>query len=93
MLGSDIDLLVVGSPAWNELSRAIEEQQASLGREINPVVWTMDELETPTPKQQRFLSGLMRKPRIWLVGDDDELERLRSTLGRKGGPQAASSGP
>ncbi len=82
-LGSDVDLFIVGSPDWKELSRALDTQQTLVGREINPVVWTMEELERPTPKQQRFLNGLMRKPRIWLVGDDDELERSRSTLGRK----------
>jgi predicted nucleotidyltransferase len=80
-LGSDVDLFVVGSPDWKELSRAIDKQQALVGREISPVVWTMEELEGPTPTQQRFLNAVMRKPRIWLVGDDDELERFRSTLG------------
>lgn len=82
-LGSDIDLFVVGSPDWTELSREVTKQESSLTREINVVVWSMDELGSPTPKQQRFLTGLLRKPRIWLVGDDDELERLRSTLGGK----------
>lgn len=82
-LGSDIDLFIVGLPDWKGLSREITKHESDLGREINAVVWTVDELQDPTPKQQRFLSGLMRKPKIWLVGDDDELERLRSTLGRK----------
>jgi predicted nucleotidyltransferase len=82
-LGSDIDLFIVGSPDWTDLSHEVTKHEGSLGREINTVVWTMDELQSPTPKQLRFLNGLMRKPRIWLVGDDDELERLRSTLGGK----------
>src|SRR6266508_2313171 len=82
-LGSDIDLFIVGSPDWTELSREVTRHEGDLGREINAVVWTVDELQDPTPKQQRFLNGLMRKPKIWLVGDDDELERLRSALGRK----------
>ncbi len=82
-LGSDIDLFVVGSPDWAELSGEVAKRAARVGREINPVVWTADELQSQTPRQKRFLSGLMRKPKIWLVGDDDELERLRSTLGGK----------
>ena len=82
-LGSDVDLFIVGSPDWNELSREVAKQQGSVGREINPVVWTVDELEEPTPKQRRFLNGLMQRPRIWLVGDDDELERLRTAVGRQ----------
>jgi predicted nucleotidyltransferase len=82
-LGSDIDLFIVGSPDWTELSRVVTKHEGGLGREVNSVVWTMDELQSPTPKQQSFLNSLIRKPRIWLVGDDDELERLRSTLGGK----------
>ncbi len=82
-LGSDIDLFIVGSPDWNELSREVAKQEGGVGREINPVVWTVDELERPVPKQQRFLDGLMHRPKIWLVGDDDELEQLRTALGRK----------
>lgn len=82
-LGSDIDLFIVGSPSWTELSRELTRHETDLGREINPVVWTVDELHAPTPKQQRFSNGLMRKSRIWLVGDDDELERLRSAVGAK----------
>jgi predicted nucleotidyltransferase len=82
-LGSDVDLFIVGSPDWNALSREAAAQGGVVGREVNPVVWTLEELESPTPKQRRFLEGVMNKPRIWLVGDDDELERLRSALGRK----------
>lgn len=79
--GSDIDLFIVGSPDWDELSRAVDAAGAAVAREINPVVWTLDELERPTASQRRFLSGLLRRPRIWLVGDDDELERSRSAMG------------
>lgn len=82
-LGSDIDLFVVGSPDRTQLSREVTKQERSFTREINTVVWTMDEVGSPTPKQQRFLSGLMRRPRIWLVGDDDEFDRVRAALGTK----------
>src|SRR6266550_3982180 len=82
-LGSDIDLFIVGAPDWTELSHVVTKHEGGLAREINSVVWTIDELQSPTPKQQRFLNSLMRKPKIWLVGDDDELERLRSALGAK----------
>jgi len=80
-LGSDIDLFIVGAPDWDELSRTLAALAGEVGRQINPVVWTLDELERPTPTQQRFLGGLQRRPRIWIVGDDDELERLRSAVG------------
>lgn len=80
-LGSDIDLFIVGAPDRDELSRALAALAGEVGREINPVVWTVEELERPTPTQRRFLGGLLRRPRIWIVGDDDELERSRSAVG------------
>jgi len=80
-LESDIDLFLVGAPDWDELSRTLATLAAEVSREINPVVWTLDELERPTPTQRRFIDGLTRRPRIWIVGDDDELERLRTSMG------------
>jgi predicted nucleotidyltransferase len=79
--GSDIDLFVVGTPDWDQLSRALAATGDAVAREINPVVWRLDELERPTPMQQRFLSRLLRRPRIWILGDDDELERIRAGVG------------
>ena len=80
-LGSDIDLVIVGAPDWDKLSRAVATAAGEVGRDINPVVWTIDDLSRPTPTQRRFLSGLLRRPRIWIVGDDDELERSGAAMG------------
>jgi predicted nucleotidyltransferase len=79
--GSDIDLFVVGTPDWDQLSRALAATGDAVAREINPVVWRLDELERPTPTQRRFLSRLLHRPRIWILGDDDELERTRAPVG------------
>jgi predicted nucleotidyltransferase len=79
--GSDVDLFVVGAPDWRVLSRELGKQSGELGREINPIVWSIEELERPTATQARFLRRLMRKPKIWLVGDADDFGRLRSPMG------------
>ncbi|TMC68248.1 MAG: hypothetical protein E6J13_15015 [Chloroflexi bacterium] len=96
-LGSDIDLFVVGSPDWKNLSAELATRSAHLGREINPVVWTAEQLESPTVKQRVFIDGLLHKPRIWLVGDDHELERFRFGMGtkvdRSAARQAHARGP
>lgn len=82
-LGSDIDLFLVGSPDWRDLSKELAALTSELGREINPVVWSIDELGHPTRTQSRFISNLLREPRIWVVGDDHELERVCSSVGAK----------
>lgn len=80
-LGSDIDLFLVGSPRWRDLSKELASLASEIGREVNPVIWSIDELEHPTRAQARFIRNLLSRPRIWLVGDDDEFERVRSSVG------------
>lgn len=79
--GSDIDLFVIGTVQWKALSKALAALASEFGREVNPVVWSADELAQPTPKQASFLRDVLGKPRIWLIGDDSELERIRSSMG------------
>lgn len=79
--GSDIDLFVVGSPDWRRLSKDVTSVSTETSREIEPVVWRLDELQAPTPDQGRFLRRVLREPKIWLVGDERELERSRSPVG------------
>ncbi len=82
-LGSDIDLFIVGTVQWDVLSKELQTLAGELGREVNPIVWSVDELVKPTKKQASFLRGVLGKPKIWLVGDDSELERVRSAVGAK----------
>jgi len=79
--GSDIDVFVVGKVDWPQLSAALNKASQQVGREVNPVVWNLDELAQPRPSQKRFIADVLSKPRIWLVGDDRELERSRGSLG------------
>lgn len=92
-LGSDIDLFLVGLVDWQRLSTVTRQVGSALGREINTVVWTLEDLGRPTPTQQRFLKDLLRKPRIWLIGDDSELERVRSSVGAAVGASSRTRSP
>ncbi len=87
-LRSDIDLFVVGDVDWKALSAVTTRLAGNLGREINPVVWTIEGFGQPSPRQRTFLTNVLRQPRIWLLGDDDELERLRRAVGATVGAPA-----
>jgi predicted nucleotidyltransferase len=82
-LGSDIDLFIVGTVHWEGLSNELQTLSGELGRDVNPIVWTVEDLVKPTKKQAAFLRDVLSKPKIWLVGDDSELERVRSAVGTK----------
>jgi len=82
-LGSDIDLFIVGAVPWTALSKELRAVAEELGREVNPVVWGAEEIARPTPKKAAFLRDILAKDKIWLVGDESELERIRDSVGTK----------
>jgi len=73
---SDVDLLVIGEFGFADLVRTVHPVQAELGREINPVVYSVPELQRRVQAQDAFVMDLLRKPKIYLTGTDDDLSQL-----------------
>ncbi len=71
--GSNVDLLVVGSAGLRQVVRRLSPVQETLGREVNPVVWTRVEFERRRSAKDAFLSRVMAGPRLPVVGDADGL--------------------
>ena len=67
--GSDVDLLIVGSLGLREAVRRLAQAQDSLGREVNPVVWTRKEFERRRRESEPFLRRLLAGPIIEVTGD------------------------
>lgn len=86
--GSDIDLFVVGSVSRRSLAAALAAAEESLGREVNATVYDRDRLTRAVDEHNHFVLDVMSKPRLWVTGDRDELERLA----REGSHKASSSG-
>lgn len=74
--GSDVDLLVVGDVTFAEVVSALGEAQETLGREINPTVYPPAEFRSKLGEGHHFLTSVSKEPRIFLIGDEHELERL-----------------
>jgi predicted nucleotidyltransferase len=73
---SDVDLLVVGDFGFADVVRAIHRVQAELGREINPVVYSVQELQRRAQAQDPFVLDLLRNPKIYLTGTEHDLSQL-----------------
>jgi predicted nucleotidyltransferase len=73
---SDVDVMVVGSASFSEVVQAFVAAHDRLGREINPVVMTGDQFRSKLERRDRFVSRLVREPKIFLVGDSGELAEL-----------------
>lgn len=65
---SDIDLMVIGNAAFFDVVSAVSPLQETLGREINPTVFTSDEFETRLAARDYFLSQVMENERIDVIG-------------------------
>jgi uncharacterized protein len=75
-VGSDIDIVIVGNIPFGEVVDALEPAQTALGREINPTVYSAAEFASRLSQGHHFLKSVVREPKIFLIGDEHELERL-----------------
>lgn len=73
---SDIDLLVVGSVTFPAVVEVCHLGRERLGREVNPVVMSKAAFETKQRERDRFVSRLLKEPKIFLIGDAGELGKL-----------------
>jgi DNA-binding transcriptional ArsR family regulator len=73
---SDVDLMLVGDAKLREVAPALRSVQERISREINPSVFTRDEFTKRVAAEDHFIGGVLRGPKITLVGSEDELDDL-----------------
>jgi len=75
---SDIDLIVVGNVAFADVVANLQAAQKSIGREVNPTVYPPDEFKAKMRANHYFLASVLKGPKIYLIGDKNELRKLAS---------------
>jgi predicted nucleotidyltransferase len=73
---SDIDVLVIGPVSFSDVVEACHRGREKLGREVNPVVMSRAAFHTKHRAQDRFISRVLKEPKIFLIGDASELRKL-----------------
>lgn len=73
---SDIDLMVVGAVSPQDLALPLRRARELLGREINPTVYTPGEFNGKRAAKDHFLSEVLDKPRLLVLGNKDELGKV-----------------
>ena len=76
---SDIDLMVVGEISGRELARLLAPVRKTLGREVNSVSMTPEELRAKARQGTSFIGEIQRGPKIFLVGGEHDLRRIAGT--------------
>jgi len=73
---SDIDLLVIGDVSFMDVVTNLQIAQKNTGREINPTVYPLKEFKLKIETNQHFLATILDGPKLFLIGDENELGRL-----------------
>jgi len=73
---SDVDVMLVGSLGFADAVRVLHPVQATLQREINPVVYSLDEFRRRTASDDSFVREVLAEPKLFVVGNENELRKL-----------------
>ena len=73
---SDVDLMVIGEADLRTVAPLLAEARETLRREINAVVMSPEGWRTDLRGGDHFLATVQTGPKIFLIGDESELERL-----------------
>lgn len=71
--GSDIDLMVIGEASFGEVVQLLHPLQQTLGREINPKLYSRDEWKKLVQAQSAFVRDVLGKPRLFVIGTEKNM--------------------
>ncbi|MCI0685268.1 MAG: nucleotidyltransferase domain-containing protein [Gemmataceae bacterium] len=73
---SDVDVLIAGDVAFGDVVAALRPVQDTLGRDVNPVVYSPGEVRRKLSQGHHFLQTVWDEPKLLVIGGSRELERL-----------------
>jgi predicted nucleotidyltransferase len=69
---SDVDLLVVSDTlGYGEVFGAMEVASQTLGRTVNPALYTAADFSARLQGDNAFINRVMQQPKIWLIGQEE----------------------
>jgi predicted nucleotidyltransferase len=83
---SDIDVMVIGDASFEDIVQAFYSTQEFSGREVNPVVMSVGEFSSKVLQGDRFVSRIVKEPKIFLKGGSDDLGKLVADRPDQGAP-------
>ena len=72
---SDVDLLILGRVNLAEVSGPLRGAEESLGRAVNPIVYTADQFARKVQGKHHFAVDVLRSKKLFLIGDAREFGR------------------
>jgi len=75
---SDVDIFILGKLPLKDAAAITGPITEQTGREINPVIYSQETFLEMQRNHNRFAQELLSCPKIWLIGSDNELNKLVS---------------
>ena len=70
---SDIDVMIVSKDlGYADVFGALESATATLGRKVNPTLYTPAELAGRISQDNAFVTRTLQRPKIWLIGNEEQ---------------------
>ena len=70
---SDIDVMIVSVDlGYADVFRALESATATLGRKVNPTLYTPAEIAKRISQDNAFITCVLQQPKIWLIGNEEQ---------------------
>ncbi len=73
---SDVDIMVIGDVGTREVVKVLSQAQRSLGREINPSVYSPADFKNRLESGHPFISRVIEEPKIMLIGNESDVTKL-----------------
>lgn len=70
---SDIDLMVIGNAGFGDVVARLHPLQESLGREINPKLYSRTEWQKLVQEQSAFVRDVLGKQKLFVIGNEQDL--------------------
>jgi predicted nucleotidyltransferase len=71
---SDVDVMIIGdSIGYSDVFGALEPAAITLGRAVNPTVYTRAEWAKRAAQDNAFITRVLAQPKIWLIGSGESL--------------------
>jgi predicted nucleotidyltransferase len=71
---SDIDLMIISEHlTYGEAFGALEKATRTLGRPVNPTIYTAAEFSKRNRQENAFVTRVLQQPKIWVIGGEDDL--------------------
>ena len=68
--------MLIGSPAFADVVKALYPAQETLQREINPAIYGAQEVARHIAAGEPFIRELLAKPKLFVIGTEHDLGKL-----------------